>query len=85
MKTENSREKAMAWWETLKDNLGDVGASGMSKWKLSYLYFNRHWMSLTGREIEEIYFWETKKKETEYFFKTKCIKSTKLKTHWEHW
>jgi len=45
------RQCAMEWWDKVEHNLND----GFSKWKLSYKYFDRHWMSLTGREIEIIY------------------------------
>lgn len=45
------RQRAMLWWNNLDDNLND----GFSKWKLGYKYYDRHWMSLTGREIEIIY------------------------------
>lgn len=45
------RQRAMNWWNNLDDNLND----GFSKWKLGYKYYDRHWMSLTGREIEIIY------------------------------
>ena len=42
---------AIEWWNKLEHNLND----GFSKWQLGYKYFDRHWMSLTGREIEIIY------------------------------
>jgi hypothetical protein len=41
----------MDWWNKVEHNLND----GFSKWQLGYKYFDRHWMSLTGREIEIIY------------------------------
>lgn len=45
------RRCAMEWWNKLEHNLND----SFSKWQLGYKYFDRHWMSLTGREIEIIY------------------------------
>ena len=45
------RRCAMEWWNKVEHNLND----GFSKWQLGYKYFDRHWMSLTGREIEIIY------------------------------
>jgi hypothetical protein len=45
------RRCAMEWWNKVENNLND----GFSKWQLGYKYFDRHWMSLTGREIEIIY------------------------------
>lgn len=45
------RQCAMEWWNKLENNLSE----GHSKWQLGYKYFDRHWMSLTGREIEIIY------------------------------
>jgi hypothetical protein len=47
----HSRKCAMEWWINLKPNLDGE----FSKFKLGYAYFNKHWMSLTGREIEIIY------------------------------
>ena len=47
----STREVALAWWNGLKDN----NDGDMSKWALGYEHFGRHWMSLTGREIEIIY------------------------------
>lgn len=45
------RRCAMEWWNKVEHNLND----GFYKWQLGYKYFDRHWMSLTGREIEIIY------------------------------
>lgn len=42
---------AMVWWNKIEDNLNE----GFSKWQLGYKYFDRHWMSLTDRDIEIIY------------------------------
>lgn len=47
---QTNRQKAMKWWNSLKQNLDDK-----SKYSLGYKYFDRHHMSLTGREIEIIY------------------------------
>ena len=52
----DNRKIAMDWWNKTENNLNDAH----SKWKLGYKYFNRHWMSLTGREIEIIYKCENK-------------------------
>lgn len=45
------RQIAIEWWNKLSDNCNN----DKSKYSLSYKYFDRHWMSLTGREIEIIY------------------------------
>ena len=44
-------QRVLKWWERLPDNMnGDV-----SKYQYAYRHFERHWMSLTYREIEKIY------------------------------
>ena len=40
------RQIVMEWWNSLNEQ---------SKFQLGYNYFNRHYTSLTGREIEVIY------------------------------
>lgn len=45
------RQCTMEWWNQLEDNFN----SGFSKWQLGYKYYDKHWMTLTGREIETIY------------------------------
>ena len=48
MKTKTSREIAMAWWNDLK--YPSVKETICDKY-----HSFRHWMTLTGREIEEMY------------------------------
>jgi hypothetical protein len=45
------RQRILGWWETLPENLNGEN----SKYQLAYKYYDRHWMSLTYREIEYIY------------------------------
>jgi len=55
------REVAMNWWDTLSDNLAEP-----SKFNLAQTHFNKHWMGLTGSEIEEIWRKETKPQYREF-------------------
>lgn len=63
---EDIRTKAIAWWGSLPDNGLTINPDNScieeekSKYKLADKYHSRHWMSLTGREIEFIYRLENK-------------------------